>query len=163
MKTVWTNSPAVSREWKWSIFITHSWHFYALNNETFILTHMEEPIFKMNVRFKPTYRRYKDRLPLCVSQPHTYTHSLICSYFHGHCSPASFIVFDAMNRHQRVPDDKTICPFLPCPGFHPLCPHYFVWVPGSNSQQRHIANTFFLFQLLAHQIHRVAPRVSEYR
>lgn len=75
-------------------------------------------------------------------------YGLICSYFHGHCSPASFIVFDAMNRHQRVPDDKPICPFLPCPGFHPLCPHYFVWVPGSNSQQRHIANTFFFVSII---------------
>lgn len=72
-------------------------------------------------------------------------YSFICSYFHGHCSPPSFIVFDAMNRHQRVPDDKAICPHLPCPGLHPLCPHYFVWVPGSNSQQHHIANTFFFF------------------
>lgn len=34
-------------------FITHSWHFYALNNETFILTHMEEPMFKMNVSLDP--------------------------------------------------------------------------------------------------------------
>lgn len=59
--------------------------------------------------------------------------------------PLSFIVFDATNRHQRVPDDEAICPRLPCPGLHPLCPQYFVWVPGSNSQQHHIANTFFFF------------------
>lgn len=41
-------------------------------------------------------------------------------------SAASFIVFDAVNRHQRVPDDEAICPRLHCPGLHPLCPHYFV-------------------------------------
>lgn len=81
--------------------------------------------------------------------------SFICSYFHIFCFPASFIVFDSV-QSQKVPDDKAICPSLPCPGLHPLCPHDFVWVLGSNSQQHHIANTFFLFQLLAGQ-------VSEYK
>lgn len=80
---------------------------------------------------------------LTLSDHHININSFSCSYFHGHCSPDLFIVFDAMNRHQRVPDDEAICPHLLCPGLHPLCPQYFVWVPSSNSQQNHIANTFF--------------------
>lgn len=83
--------------------------------------------------------------PVFVSASEHHIYSFNCSHFHGHCPSASFIVFDAMNRHQRVPDDEAICPRLPCPGLHPLCPHYFVWVPGSNSQQHHTANTFFCF------------------
>lgn len=102
---------------------------------------------------------------LTLSDHHININSFSCSYFHGHCSPDLFIVFDAMNRHQRVPDDEAICPHLLCPGLHPLCPQYFVWVPSSNSQQNHIANTFFLcvFQLLASQIRLTAPRVSKYK
>lgn len=69
-------------------------------------------------------------------------------YLHGHCSQALSVVFDANNRHQRVPDDEAICPCLPRPGLHPLCPHYFVWVPGCSGQQHHIANTSFFVSII---------------
>lgn len=69
----------------------------------------------------------------------------MCSCFHGHSSLDLFIVFDAMDRHQRVPDDEAICPCLLCPGVRPLCPHYFVWVSGSSRHATPHFKYFFSF------------------
>lgn len=80
---------------------------------------------------------------LCIRKPNIY--SFMCSCFHGHSSLDLFIVFDAMNRHQRVPDDEAICPCLLCPGVRPLCPHYFVWVSGSSRHTTPHFKYFFSF------------------
>lgn len=133
-------------------FSLNSWHFIDQRIKLLIWKVMNKSNLKKWILHSawPAW----DTKPLClyhslfvsVSEHHIHTCTALSVHtFMATVLPLSFIVFDATNRHQRVPDDEAICPRLPCPGLHPLCPQYFVWVPGSNSQQHHIANTFLFF------------------
>lgn len=86
-------------------------------------------------------------------QPRLVTRPRSHSWFH---------LFDAMNRHQRFPDDKAICPH-PAPSWLPsiMSTTLLFEHQAPDRQPRRIANTLFSFQLLALRLHLGAPRVRE--
>lgn len=77
-------------------FSLNSWHFIDQRIKLLIWKVMNKSNLKMNITFSLASMRYNASLSLslslplclCIRAPHTYMYSFICSYFHGHCSPA---------------------------------------------------------------------------